>query len=221
MTTSIIIPCFNHYDLLHQLLWDLYKTNKDDIDEVVIVDDASTDEGFQDGIEGFWFKQKLLPIKVLTLQTNSGFLKASNAGVKFSSGDVVFLISTDVRIRENFIVQARGILSDFPNFEVGGRLITFDTGWNTLNGNLFPYLEGWLIGCTKELWKLVGGFDERFSPNDYEDIDFSTSVLRMGGDLAELIVDVEHIGAQTLGYNPAREAITVRNKELFRSKWIG
>jgi hypothetical protein len=31
---------------------------------------------------------------------------------------------------------------------------------------------------------------------------------------------VRHIGAQSIGYNPEREKITIRNKELFRKKWI-
>lgn len=220
MKTSVVIPCYNHYDLLHQVLFDLYKHCVNDIDEVVIVDDGS-DEGFQDGIEGFWFKQRLPPVKVLTLPKNVGFLKASNQGMEYATGEILILLSNDVRIRDNFVRKVKDVLQEFHNDAVGGRLITFDTGWNTFDGWTFPYLEGWLIGCTRSKWDEIGGFDEQYVPNDFEDVDFSTAIKDLGGNLVELNTDVEHIGAQSLGYNPEREAITRRNKELFRKKWIG
>jgi len=31
---------------------------------------------------------------------------------------------------------------------------------------------------------------------------------------------VEHLGGQTIGFNPEREAITIRNKEIFRKKYV-
>ena len=39
----VIIPHYNHWDLSHARLWELYKTEKEAIEEVLIVDDCSTD----------------------------------------------------------------------------------------------------------------------------------------------------------------------------------
>lgn len=220
MKTSVVIPCYNHYDLLHQILWDLYKNCKDEINEVIVVNNGSTDSGWNDGLEGFWFKQKLLPIKVVYIKDNIGFLLAANKGMSVASGEVLILISNDVRIYGNVVRTAKEILFTYPNDAVGGKLLNFDTGWNTFDGVTYPYLEGWLLGCTKELWQKTGGFDEQFAPSDMEDVDWSTTVKKLGGSLIEIKSSFEHIGAQTYGYNPEREARTIKNKEKFRKKWV-
>ena len=220
MKVSIVIPCYNKYHLLHQVLWDLYQHCKSDIDEIVVVDDASTDEGFQDGLKDFWFKQQLLPIKVLTLKQNVGFLKASNAGMKFSTGDIIILLSNDVRVQDNFIKAVKNLVQSESMVLIGNRLIAFDTGWNVFNGKTYQYLEGWLLACTMVAWKDLGGFDEKFAPNDYEDIDLSTKAVKKGYLLLSMDnLKVAHIGAQSYGYNPEREAITKINKEKFGKKW--
>ena len=205
MKTSIVIPCYNHYDLLHQLLWDLYKHCRDSIDEVVVVDDAST-EDIQKGLLGFWFKQGLLPLKVITNKENLGFLKTSNRGMEKASGDILILISTDVRIYNSFVIdRIKEIYSDSPDdILLGNRYISFDTGWNKFD-RIYPYLEGWFIVCSKNTWNELGGFDERYAPNDYEDIDLSTLAIEKGLRIESLeSSDIAHIGAQTYGYNPER-----------------
>lgn len=216
--TSVVIPMYNNWHLTHQLLFDLLK-NCSGVDEVLVVNDASTDDEVYRGLQ-WWKEQKLLPITELRLKENHGFTLACNKGMKRASGDYLFLISNDVRIYKDLTLRGVEVLSAFPDDEVGIKLYNYDTGWNSFDGKFYPYLDGSVIGCTKELWEKVGGFDKMYAPYDFEDIDFSTAVKSLGGNLVELIDIAYHVGAQTNHYSPEREAITRRNKERFREKWI-
>ena len=163
---------------------------------------------------------RILPVKELRLEENNGFLRASNKGMAKASGDYLFLISNDVRIYQDIVGAGVDHLSRCPEDEVGIVLYNYDTGWNSFDGKFYPYLDGSVIGCTKELWNKVGGLDDRYAPYDFEDIDFSTSVKSLGGELFELSGMAFHLGAQTNHYSSEREAITKRNKERFGKKWI-
>lgn len=209
MTSSFVIPAYKNYSLIHQLLWDIYK--KCEMPYEVIVTENGEDESIRKGVE--WWN-KFLPIKHLKHE-NVGFLKNSNIGLKYATGDVVYLVSTDVQIHKNL---------DLPQ-EIdglwGGRYLDWDTGWNTFNGKIFPYLEGWLLATSKSIWEKLEYFDERYAPNDMEDLDLSTKALEAGFRLNWWVENyATHLGAQTLGYNPERENITKTNKRKFEEKWV-
>ena len=221
MSFSFVIPTYNHYDLLHQLLWDMYK-NCSLPDEVIVVNNGSVDDtATLNGLE-WWIKSKMLPIRVLDLEENIGFLRASNAGLRYATGDIVCLISNDVRLYGDLMKSVDIVDRTSDKWFAGGRLFWNSTGWNDFDGKVFPYLEGWLLVGKKDAWKDVGYFDESFAPNDFEDVDFSTSLLSKKYVLHALELDckMEHIGAQTIGYNPERQALTERNREKFRQKWV-
>lgn len=219
---SVVIPSYNHYDLLHQVLFDLYNFCRESIDEVIVVNDGSTDVDVYTGLE-WWKKQKMLPLRVLETEENVGFLKASNMGLRKASGDLVVLLSNDVRMAED-VIKKMWFMSEFSRRTlVGGRLFEVSTGWNDFDGKIFPYLEGWFLATHKSSWEELGYFDERYSPNDYEDIDLSTTALKLGYSLTSLeslSANMYHIGSQSIGYSPERERITQRNRKRFKEKWL-
>lgn len=228
MKTSVVIPQFNGWTMTHSLLFDLYNWCKG-ISEVLLVDNGSTEKDGRD----WWLGNGMLPLRVDRLEENVGFLKAANYGMSKATGDILILISNDVQIKENIILPITTILYGLELHKsydihskpvpkvVGGRLLDYDTGWNQFDGRIYPYLEGWLLACWKKDWEAVGGFDERFSPSDMEDVDVSTAFISKGYSLVGLDTSaVTHLGAQTLRYSPEREAITLANKEKFRAKWV-
>lgn len=215
MKVSVVIPFYNHWDLTHSLLFDLYNFCRG-IDEILLIDNGSTEKDGRD----WWIDNGMLPLKVIRIPENIGFLKAANYGMAEATGDVLILISNDVQVKENVIdaikqycIKGRSI--------VGGNLLSYDTGWNTFNNQIYFYLEGWLLACWKIDWQDIGGFDEQFSPNDYEDVDFSTTAIHKGYALHGLGSPlVSHQGGATLKYSPERQALTERNREKFRQKWV-
>lgn len=215
---SIVIPTFNKWELAHQLLFDLYQFNRD-VYEVLIINNGSTELDYFQGLE-WWRENKMLSLRVLEMEENVGFLRACNAGVRAAKGDVIILVSNDVRIKENITKNILDILSKSKSI-IGGKYYLSSTGWNEFDGQIFPYLEGWLLAFEKEGWNEIGCFDEIFAPNDYEDVDFSTAALAKGYTLVELAGSkITHLGSQTISYGPEREAITKQNREKFRKKWV-
>jgi GT2 family glycosyltransferase len=218
---SVVIPCYNGWDLTHQLLLDVYKKLRHDV-EVVVVDDCSTQEEVSKGL--MWWKTGIIDgqLRVFVNEKNSGFLRTANFGVSKATGEVVMLISNDVRIYGRDVTEK--VLDVFEHAEVptlaGNRLLNGNTGWNTFNDRVYPYLEGWFLAFKRDEWLKFGGFDERYKPYDFEDVDISTTYLANGGKLVNLDVDMVHLGAQTYKYSPEREAQTKRNQKKFEDKWV-
>lgn len=219
MKVSFAIPIYNKWHLTHQLLFDIYQKCSD-VYEVVIVNDHCDDQDVLDGLE-WWKSNGMLPLKVITLSRNVMFLRASNIAMQQCTGDVIITISNDVRIHNDIAKSIVEILTKNKRTLVGGRLLDWDTGWNTFNGRIFPYLEGWLLATTRENWEKLEYFDERYMPSDMEDVDISTKAHESRYSLVSLDSgDTTHLGAQSISYGSNREKITIANKEKFRRKWI-
>lgn len=213
---SIVIPVYNRWDLVHQLLTDLVRHERDLIDEVVVVDDCSPEE---------YNLEVPLPIRYFRNQVNLGFTLSSNNGLVWATqgteNRMVFLISSDVRIHGKFISRAEDVLLGAKRALVGNRHIAFDSGWNTFDGITFDYLEGWFLGATSDGWKDLGFFDSSYAPHDFEDIDLSTKAKKKGYKLVSLNnPNIVHTGAQSIPYGTERESITKRNMEYFQRKWV-
>jgi GT2 family glycosyltransferase len=216
---SIVIPTYNHYDLLHARLFEIYQKCSPVL-EVVVVDDCSTDQDYAEGIE-WWKTNGMLNIRHLRMNKNGGFILSSNAGIQRAVGDIVCLLSSDVKIGSDIVTSISNLLKIGNRTLVGGRLLDWDTGWNVFGGEVFPYLEGWLLAATKENWKLLDYLDTDLVPCDFEDVSLSTKALQNDFHLVPLNDGrIVHIGGQTIGYNPEREIITHRNRETFRQKYV-
>ena len=215
MSTSIVIPAYGRWDLLHSLLYDLYK-NCSLIEEVIVVNDKPDDKDTRNGL-AWWKTTKMLPLEVMETEENLGFLKASNFGIQSALEDNIILISTDVRVHKDITEFMK--LSQ-PQYVVGGRLLDWDTGWNAIGDRVFPYLEGWLLGANREAWKTLDYFDPLFAPNDMEDVDFSAKAVYWDYHLSTFPEGyVSHVGAQSIPYGDTREAGTKINKKRFEEKW--
>lgn len=216
---SIVIPVFNQYPLLHQLLYDIYQKCYNHVDEVLIVNDASTEEDVIGGLD-WWKQSEMLPIREIRNKENRGFLLSSNLGLRKATGDIKILISTDVRLYVDVAEKIQSVLKESPKSLVGGVIYSHDTGWNKFGTKIFPYVEGWMLGATADGWEALGYFDERYTPSDYEDVDISTVALQRGYGLAVIEPgSAVHLGGRSIGYSPEREIQTRRNQEKFREKW--
>lgn len=212
-SVSVVIPVYDNWQGCHKLLYDLYQ-NCSLIEEVIIVNDASPSPDVMKGLT-WWKSTNMLPLEIIDLKENLGFLRASNLGLKMAVEDRLILISTDVRVHKDILKET---LAD--DDLQGGRLLDWDTGWNTFDGIVYPYVEGWILDTWKSNWEQLGYFDERFVPCDMEDIDLSTSARKMGMTLTTYPEGyVSHGGGHSIKYGEEREKITKANKEKFREKW--
>ncbi len=216
---SIIIPFYNHWDLTHARIMEIHKFLGDDV-EVILVNDASTDTDCDGGV-AFWQKADTRQkIRYVKNDINLGFGGSMNKGAKLAKGNILVFLSNDVIITNDFMEQIKNKIAAEKDILIGGRIVYWDSGWNTINNTIFPYCEGWLLACTKEVWDNLGGFDPRYAPQDFEDVDRSATAIEMGYRLVGLnSPHLKHIGGQTANYNEKRLAITNRNKQKFFEKW--
>lgn len=220
---SIVIPVYGNWHLLRRLLDGLHRYEAENIDDVIVVDDCSPDI---DRLHQL-FTDHPLKFSVLGNEENLGFTKTSNIGLRFATGELaekkmIFLVSSDVSFHGRFVEDAEEILFSARRHFLGNRHIVFDSGWNNFNGKVFDYLEGWFLGATSDGWRDLGYFDVNYAPHDFEDVDISTTAKVKGYKLASLNNPyIQHLGGGTIGFNPEREAITRRNKEFFKRKWLG
>lgn len=197
------------------------------VSTVLVVDDCSTDPMTEGGLR-WWAEMRTktgFPVEAIVLDENVNFTKSSNIGLKHVTEkcepqDIVVLLSNDVKIMTDFIGHMTEILRH-PKTLTGGVMYTHDTGWNTFDGKIFPYIEGWLLATTAGSWIELGYFDERYAPSDYEDVDLSTKAGSMGYALSPMNVQgLEHMAGQSIRYSPEREARTKLNRDKFKEKWI-
>lgn len=223
--TSIIVPMYNKWDLTHARLAEFRQYLPKDC-EIILVDDCSTDADVRSGT-AFWQKSGIAihPIKYLRNPVNLGFTKSVNIGYRASVGDIVVFYSNDVVMRGNVVGETVRLLelADKKSL-LGGRVVDWDSGWNSFSVDgrkvIVPYLEGYYIACKRADFEEIGGWDERYAPYDYEDMDLSMQALLLGYNLITLNnLYIQHLSGQTVGMNPNREEITKRNRIKFIEKW--
>jgi len=222
MKFSFVIPTYDKFGLTSDLLMDIYQKCQS-TSEVLVVDNGSKEWATQEGFH-FWSRIQPFHLKVARLEENVGFLRAANYGLKKATGDVIALISNDVRIHKDVIRLTSEIFEAFGDkILLGGRLLDWDTGWNCFNGKIYPYVEGWALIATRSAWEEFGYFDERYAPNDMEDVDLGATAASLGYKLMQFPPYygevMTHIGAQTLSYGDERMALTLKNKAKFEEKW--
>lgn len=194
MKISIVIPNFNGAKLLEKNIpFVLKAANQVQDTEVIVVDDASTDNS----------KEVLSQFKEIHLLENSknkGFARSINKGVGYSKGDIVILLNSDVQPDEKFLKPLIKHFFDRNVFAVGcldksvesGKTIErgrgigkWDKGFLVHSaGNLNKETTLWASGGSsafrKTYFEKLGGFSELFYPFYYEDIDLSYRAWKVG-----------------------------------------
>jgi GT2 family glycosyltransferase len=219
VTTSIITPVWNRADLTGALLYHLWKLyeHRAEVEFVVV------DNGSRDGTPAFLAAQRRSMhgrLVVVRNEENCGFGPANNQGARAARGEALIFLSNDVIPRGDFVTPLVALFARKPRALAGAQLLDFDTGWNRFDGNVIPYLAGWCLACTRATWETLGGFDERYTPCDYEDMDLSQAAQRQGVELVALDLPLQHAFGQSAARLPGgREMHTVRNRDRFVAKW--
>ncbi len=189
MKISIVIPNWNSEDKLKKNLPEVLKV--DGVDEVIVVDDASSDNSAA-VIESF-FPQ----VKLVKNNKNLGFSPTVNLGVRESKGDLIFLLNNDAVPESDSLEKTLHHFEDPKVFSVG-----CNTGgswsWAKFEKGFFwhyqaPASKGdalrahqtlWVSGGSgvfrKSTWEELGGFDELYAPFYEEDVDLGYRATKRG-----------------------------------------
>lgn len=232
-SVSVVIPNYNGRPLLERQLPAILKLLRP-ADEIIIVDDTSTDDSVS------WIKQTFsclkvespvpetqlwlgtsgqVQIKLLVNLKNQRFGASCNRGVLAAQHDYIFLLNSDVIPHQNalapllrhfdptqggdsvFGVGCREIETTNNNAQAGKQKLWFERGM-FIHAKADDFKSGptaWVTGgsglFSKAKWLEIGGFDSRYYPAYWEDIDLSFQARRKGWKVlfeAEAVVDHNH-----------------------------
>jgi len=214
---SLIIPIYNAETELIRF-WSRLHSNAPY--EVILIDNASdtTTKAVLRVCENR--PQQDVSLCVVTNTENTGFGPANNQGAALAEYDTLVFTQTDVEFHRDVLSDVL-VQVDGHDDLFGARLLDYNTGWNTFGDQTFPYLEGWFLACHKDTWDRIGGFDPRYVPADFEDVDLATTAISKGVALKQLNVAVQHNhpGKSWETSKLDRQQVTIRNQQLFKQKW--
>lgn len=192
--------------------------------EIILINDASTDEEIDSGVA--WWQKTVAKHKIRYHKNseNGGFGFSMNEGAKLAKGDILVFLSNDVIISGDIFSEIEEKIKQDDKVLIGNEVIWYPAGWNEFDVDgkklVIPWANGWLLACTKEVWDAIGGFDLRYGYADFEDVDISLTAQFLGYNLIALNSKfAKHIGAASFGYTEERMEHTKHNREVFIQKW--
>lgn len=230
MKTSIVIPNWNGAEKLRKHLPDVLKAAQfSKVDEIIVVDDASTDDSVKVLVSDF------PEIKLIKKEHNNGFSSTVNLGVQKASGDFIALVNNDASPRVDFLKFVLPHFDDPKVFSVGCNV--GNGGWATAtfnNGFFWHNQKGigsnqehrtlWASGGSgifrRTIWNELGGLDILFDPFYEEDVDLGYRATKRGYlNIWEPKSKVEHYkeeGVISENYRKSNiEKIAQRNQLMF------
>ncbi len=193
MKMSIVIPNWNGEDLLAKNLPKVIATTPN-AEEIIIVDDCSTDGSLQ------LLLQQFPGVKAIARPVHQGFASSINDGVALATSDVVVLLNTDVEPQKGFFEPLLTHFRDPDVFAVGCLEKSFEKGEIVLRGRGLAHWDkgyyihkrgdtdkintAWVSGGSgafrKTMWDRLGGMDTLYNPFYWEDIDLSYRARKAG-----------------------------------------
>lgn len=236
LKASIIIVNFNSGDHLRRCLQSICKQTPDANYEIWIIDNYSRDHSL-DFLSNFNKRS----IQLIKNQTNLGYAKACNQGLRMATGDLLVTMNPDIEVgpdwlnRLNFHLQAKNVLIAGPmSLGIGGKQwagpLRFPESLESANRWYYrqkrhqseptKFLIGCLMVMKRQILDLIGYLDEEM-PLGADDFDLSLRV-RMAGYELRIAQDVlvRHVCHVSFGFpdehtNPMAES----SWKNFRSKW--
>lgn len=238
---SIIIPVYNQLGYTVRCLKSLANHASRCTFEVIVMDDVSTDNTPEviSEIEG---------VRYVRNEENLGFLRNCNKAAGLAKGSYLVFLNNDTVVLPGWLDALHDTFSQMPDVGlVGSKLIYPDgrlqeaggiiwddaSGWNwgRLASPDHPrynyvrdadYVSGASIMIERQLFEVLGRFDERFAPAYYEDTDLAFSVRKRGFRVIyqprSAIVHFEGISSGT-DLNSGIKRYQVVNKAKFFEKW--
>lgn len=235
--TSIIILTYNNLDYNKICIESIKKYTKKGTYEIIVVDNHSTDGTVE------WLKTQEDLIVIYNKQ-NLGFPKGCNQGIEIAKGDEILLLNNDTIVTPRWLENLRECLyssddigavgpvtNSCPNYQTiptnytnVEEMLQFTESYNISNPEQWEEklrLIGYCMLIKKEVIDKIGLLDERFTPGNFEDDDFS---LRMRKEKYKLMLCkdtfIHHFGSISFNQDNKKfiELLKV-NSDKFQKKW--
>lgn len=239
---SVIIPVFNKAEFTFQALRALVAEVDLDDAEIIVVDNASTDD------TGALLERFGSLVRVVRNEENRGFVDACNDGAAVARGHYLVFLNNDAVVQPGWLnhlietvevdetIGAVGSMFIYPDGRVqeAGAIVwrdgaAFHYGWGgSVDDPRYSfardvdYCSGASLLIRRELFERLGGFDRRYAPAYYEDADLCFGARSLGFRVRyqPLSRVVHHEGA-TAGTDTSVgfKRFQIVNREKFFEKW--
>lgn len=239
---SIIIPVHNQIRFTLACLHSIYLNAGRQDFEIHVADDASSDQTQE------VFAERFPRLRYLRSDENLGFLRTCNRAAKEARGRHIVLLNNDTVVLPGWLSELLRTFDEHPGTGLAGSKLLYPEGalqeaggivfkdggaWNygRLEDPTDPrfgfardvdYCSGASVAVDAELWRRLGGFDERFSPAYYEDTDLAFQVRAAGRRViyqpCSEVVHFEGVSNGTSETSGVKHHQAL-NKTTFRAKW--
>ncbi|MGM7702951.1 glycosyltransferase [Pseudalkalibacillus sp. Hm43] len=236
MLTSIVILTYNQLEYTKLCIDSIRRYTKPGTYEMIIVDNHSTD-----GTPEWLHEQD--DLKVIYNSVNEGFPKGCNQGIEISNGDNILLLNNDTIVTYKWLENLTDCLYSSDNIGAVGpvtnncsyyqaikvnyndidQMQTFARNYNQQNCDWEERIKliGFCLLFKKELVHKIGYLDERYTPGNFEDDDYSYRIKQCGYKLM-LVRNtfIHHFGSISWKDDPYQytELMTI-NAKKFYDKW--
>lgn len=139
MDVSVIIVNFNTKDLLHECLTSVFADTPPIAFEVLVIDNGSTDGSVE------MVRLDFPRVRLIVNQSNEGFAKPSNVGMRQSVGSYVFLLNSDTIVKPGALATLKFFLDAHPEAGACGPMLMNPDGSVQHSVKGFPGL--WTHAC--------------------------------------------------------------------------
>mgnify|MGYP002673926097 FL=1 len=196
---SVIIPVYNEFSFTYHCLKSILDAGDKTPYEIIIADDCSNDLTTE-------ILSVVKNIKVINTEENVKFLRNCNNAAKYAKGKYIFFLNNDTQVQSDWLDSQVRLMEQNPDIgmtgskliyadgrlqEAGGIIWKDGVAWNYGNRQdpyapeynyvkEVDYISGAAIMVRSEIWKKIGGFDERYVPAYCEDSDLAFEVRKEG-----------------------------------------
>jgi GT2 family glycosyltransferase len=196
---SIIVPVYNQFLSTLYCLESIVRFSEGVSYEVILADDCSTDETVQ------WVRF-VEGLRVSRPASNLGFLRNCNHAVAIARGKFLVFLNNDTYVQPDWLRELLDTIQQDSSVGIVGSKLVYPDGslqeaggilWNDGTGANYgrddnptkpqynfardvDYVSGASLLIPLDLFKRLGGFDERYVPAYFEDSDMAFAVRRLG-----------------------------------------
>lgn len=246
---SVLIPNYNHKDLLKGCIESLMNVNTYSNIEIVIVENNSTEQEIFDYYKEL--EETYSNVKVIYYEGDFNYSKINNYGVKYTHGEYILFLNNDTKVIEpDSIEDMLGVCQREDVGAVGAKLLYEDdtvqhcgvvvgyhgyatAAFSLIDKNDFGYMGrprvSWDVSAVtaaclmtkREIFDEVGGFDEDFKVA-CNDVDLCLKIRSLNKWIVEDVFSVwYHYESKSRGLEdtPEKQARFQSEIARFQKKW--
>lgn len=246
---SILVPNYNHKDLLKGCIESLMNVNTYSNMEIVIVENNSTEQEIFDYYKEL--EETYSNVKVIYYEGDFNYSKINNYGVKYTHGEYILFLNNDTKVIEpDSIEDMLGVCQREDVGAVGAKLLYEDdtvqhcgvvvgyhgyatAAFSLIDRNDFGYMGrprvSWDVSAVtaaclmtkREIFDEVGGFDEDFKVA-CNDVDLCLKIRSLNKWIVEDVFSVwYHYESKSRGLEdtPEKQARFQSEIARFQKKW--